>query len=430
MIKSFFDLSKKFPCEVHYDDKNSLDIVRYDNTLILDLFDTFASICYIDFYNKRNEDSYKTIEVEVEVVNIEIMKLIENKLSNLIRFMTNGENWEIKFKQTEKKHLDINMKQLGLFQSEFNSVALLSGGLDAMAGASQELNNNTLYVTYATNDPEVSKAKKTFDVIKKSSPNSEHVIVEKKQFAIKKHSTQRTRSLIFLGSALLYADYYKVPIIKIYENGIMSLNPTFEFRRKVTKTTHPRTLFYINDILKTVGINITVINPFCFMTKAEVIDLIPNEWIDLLKNSKTCSKMPGSKGFQNREKSGVCHCGICTACILRQISICSSLKNSLDCKYILPYNISSYDEIVKYEKLNGVQKSGKIVENISLYKFIEKKSLLQYYSEFKTRIDNGTIFSYLELSPKILSDKSDYESYIKMLSKFSDEIDNYISQQK
>ena len=384
----------------------------------------------ITFNPKRNEDCYKTVVVEVDVVNIEIMKLIENKLSNLIRFMTNGENWEIKFKQTEKKHLDINMKQLGLFQSEINSIALLSGGLDAMAGASQELNNNTLYVTYATNDTEVSKAKNTFDVIKKGSPNSEHVIVEKKQFAIKKHSTQRTRSLIFLGSALLYADYYKVPTIKIYENGIMSLNPTFEFRRKVTKTTHPRTLFYINDILKTVGINITVINPFCFMTKAEVIDLIPNEWNDLLKNSKTCSKMPGSKGFQNRKKSGICHCGICTACILRQISVCSSLKKSLDCKYVLPYNISSYGEIVKYEKLNGVQKGGKIVEDICLYKFIEKKSLLQYYAEFKSRIDNGTIFSYLELSPTILGDKSDYENYIKMLSKFSDEIDTYITQQK
>ena len=50
MIKSFFELSKKFPYEAHYDNKNSLDIIRYGNTLILDLFDTF------DTYEEDEDD--------------------------------------------------------------------------------------------------------------------------------------------------------------------------------------------------------------------------------------------------------------------------------------------------------------------------------------------------------------------------------------
>ena len=64
------------------------------------------------------------------------------------------------------------------------------------------------------------------------------------------------------------------------------------------------------------------------LTKAEVIDLIPTEWNSLIKETKTCSKMPGTKAFQNFNGKGFNHCGICTACILRQISALNS-KNDM-----------------------------------------------------------------------------------------------------
>lgn len=128
------------------------------------------------------------------------------------------------------------------------------------------------------------------------------------------------------------------------------MNPSFEFRRRVTKTTHPRTLFYINQILKKIGLNIKVINPFQFKTKAEVINLIPDKWNDLIKITKTCSKMPGTLAFQNRKNSNCCHCGVCAACLLRQISMLSSKKDTLDSEYITPKNISSYAELLRLEK--------------------------------------------------------------------------------
>ena len=48
----------------------------------------------------------------------------------------------------------------------------------------------------------------------------------------------------------------------MYENGIMSLNPKFYFRRIVTKTTHPKTIYLINKILNELNINIKIINPY------------------------------------------------------------------------------------------------------------------------------------------------------------------------
>ena len=46
-----------------------------------------------------------------------------------------------------------------------------------------------------------------------------------------------------------FKQIFKISEIKMYENGIMSLNPKFYFRRVVTKTTHPKTMYLINKIL-------------------------------------------------------------------------------------------------------------------------------------------------------------------------------------
>ena len=215
MIKNFNQLSSLDPYILHYTKDTLLEnIFDYSNFSVIDLFDTFASICYCDFYNHRNEDKYNIIELNVGVTQPERFNLIKSDLENLISFMTNGEVWQINFYKKEKEKLNINNMQIGL-KKDINSIALLSGGLDALAGATQELSNNTLFVTFMTNKTEVNKAKQSFDVILKSNPNCYHVRIPKLQFKMPKQSTQRTRSLLFIGSALLYADYYNVKTVKI-----------------------------------------------------------------------------------------------------------------------------------------------------------------------------------------------------------------------
>ena len=424
MINNFNLLSSKNPYELHYNKDNLLDnIFNYKNMNVLDLFDTFASICYCDFYSPRNEDVFNQIELSIGVTNPELFKKIKPDLERLITFMTNGETWNINFYKKNKQGINISNAQVS-FEKKINSIVLLSGGLDALAGASQELGNNVLFVTFETNKVENNKALQSFKEILKMNPNSYHVSIPKLQFNRKKQSTQRTRSRIFLASTFLYADYYNVTEVKIYENGIMSLNPTFSFRRRVTHTTHPRTLYIINTILKKLKIDIKVVNPFNFLTKAEVIDLIPESWNALITNTKTCSKMPGSKAFHNRKKSGICQCGICTACMLRQISIVNSNKIKYDSKYTLPLNISSLNSISNYEIKHG-QIASKCFE-ISRYKYLEKRSLMQYYKEFKDKINSGEIYRYLELSPVLFT--NDYKKeYDRMLLKFAKEIDKYIN---
>lgn len=426
MEKSYFDTYKRHPYQDHFNEKNLLNIAAYSNSKILDLVDTFYSICYYDFYTKRNEDSNNVISLNIPVNNIEEFNKIIPILNKLIKFMTNGETWNISFSECKDKKFILRNTQLS-FEPQYDSIALLSGGLDALAGAAQESNNNTIFVTYATNKTEKSKAKNSYNrYISKVCVNSSHVIINKQNLDFKTHLTQRTRSLVFLASCLIYADYYKIKKIKIYENGIMTLNPTFYFRRKVTRTTHPKTLFLINEILRNLGIDIEIINPFNFLTKREVVDLIPSQWNKLISETKTCSKMSGSKAFFNHNGQGFCHCGICAACMLRQISLFSSSKKELDVNYIVPYNLYNFNNIVNYEKETGLSSEIEFINDLSRYRYIEKKSLIEYYKLFKNNIDNGEIFKYLNLNPKYFKEKDYMKKYNAMLSKFSSEVGSYV----
>lgn len=427
MKKSYFDTYKKHPYQDHFNEANLLNITDYDNTIILDLVDTFFSICYYDFYTKRTEDSNKIIKLCIPVNNIEKFNKIAPMLNNLIKFMTNGETWYITFSHISKdKHIKRNT-QLA-FEPKYNSIALLSGGLDALAGAGQEINNNTIFITYATNRIEKNKSKFSYNnYISRACANSSHLIINKKNLNYTTHLTQRTRSLIFIASCLIYADYYNIDKVKIYENGIMTLNPSFYFRRKVTRTTHPKTLYLINCILKKLDINIEVINPFNFLTKKQVVDLIPSEWNELIRNTKTCSKMPASKAFFNHNNQGYCHCGICAACILRQISIYNSTKKDLDVNYIVPINLLNINKLENYESKYGVSNNRLYIKDLCKYRYTEKKSLIEYYKLFQKNINNGQIFKYLNLHPKYFKDKDYRIKYNKMLNNFSSEIENYIN---
>lgn len=426
----FYEEKHCDPYKLHFNEDNMDYICYYDNSIVLDVIDTFYSLCYLDFYTKRNEnnDNSKLLSIEIPVNNKIQLERIKPELLSLLQFMTNGEKFNISFieKKEEKKISMPNKLPLGI---NYTSIALLSGGLDALAGASQEKNNKTLFITFSTNKIEKSKSINSYDnYIRSYCPNSTHIIIPKISLNQKNQLTQRTRSLAFIASCLLYADYFKIKEIKIYENGIMTLNPVFYFRRRVTRTTHPKTLYLVNEILKKLNIDIKIINPFNYMTKAEVLDLIPNEWNNLIFQTKTCSKMPGTKAFYNRNGLGINHCGICTACILRQISILNSTKSNLDADYMTGETILKEEKILEIENQYGHDKSEQYIKSLAHYKYIEKKSLIDYYRIFARKIDNGEIYNYLYLNPNYFKETPNYlKKYNKLLIKFKNEIENYIN---
>ena len=431
-MNKFSNLYGALPYSLHFNESNLIDITNYENTIILDLIDTFLSISYHDFTTKRDENvnNRNILKVTVPVNNYKMFLKIKDTLQRLLKYMTNGEEWQVDFTKysTPKK---INLNRLDLKHRTFNSVALLSGGLDAFAGASQETNNSTVFVTFETNAVERHKAETIYeDIIKKDEHT--HSIVRKMEIPKKmSHLSQRTRTLAFFASTFIFADAYKTSEIKVYENGIMSLNPRFYFRRYVTKTTHPKTIYLINSILELLNIEFKIVNPFNYLTKAQVINLIPKDWSEHIVKTRTCSKMVGSRAFNNRHRSKICHCGICMACQLRAISMLNSKYAEDDVKYMLQPEISNLSFITKQEGLDAHVKTEELINELSYFKFKEKKSLLEYYRTFLSLINSGEIFFYLDLNAEIFIHDPEYISkYKKMLSKFKNELDYYFSIQK
>ena len=420
MIDCFTDES---PYKKHYNDNNLLGINTYSNTVILDLFDTISYICYTDFYTKRQEDldNKKKLSIAVPVNNVKKFNKIKNSLEKLLKYMTNGEVWNIEFiKQKEKKKLE--RKQIILNNKTYNSLALLSGGLDSMAGTCIEKDFNTIFVTYASNNIESNNAKAIYQKFVKTEKNT-HVLIDKVFCNQKTHYTERTRSLIFLASCFIYADYYQIPVIKIYENGIMSLNPKFNFSRRVTKTTNQKTLYMFNNILKVLELNIKIENPFKYKTKKEIIEIIPKEYDKSIKNeTRTCSKNSGIVHFRNKSV-GNFHCGICTACVLRQIGMVNAKR--IDVDYLLPIDMCKYSDILKYENKISKNKNKKNDTAASIYKFNEKRSLIEYYKSYYKNIKNGNIFNYLDMKIEYYEDKNYLIQIKDMLDRFSKELEVY-----
>lgn len=425
-MNKFFDKYNKNPHELHFNESNMLEIGSYNYDLILDVYDVFVSICYHDFFTSRDEniDNSSKLKIIVPVYNYDKIKKVIPDICELVKYMTNGENWSIDIKQ-ELGSKKIDTGRLNLQNEKFNSICLLSGGLDALSGSISEKNNKTLFITTETNSTEVLNAKHIYDNVLKEK-NNKHIIVKKIDLNEDCHYTQRTRTLFFLSNALIFADYFKISEIKMYENGIMSLNPKFYFRRIVTKTTHPKTIYLINKILHELNINIKIVNPYMYLTKSEVLNKIPKKYIDEIKNTKTCSKNHGIQALSNRKK-GETHCGLCTACILRQISILSSGLSEKDACYMLPPKFKNKNQIMNYEKHISKINKEHLIKKYANYKFIEKKSLLEYYERYSQLIETNEIYNYLDLNPKYFNEIDYYDKIENMLNKFKKEIDRYLS---
>lgn len=426
MSRNLFDEN---PYNLHYDDNNLLNIDEYDNTVILDFFDMVSYICYTDFYTKRDEDikNINKLTVGVPVNNIEKFNNIKKDIEILLKYMTNGEEWRINFEKQEQTKI-LRRKQKNIENSiKYDSVCVLSGGLDSMAGSVIENKNKTIFVTYGTNFIEVNNAKMIYNNLIKNECNK-HIIVKKQYLEYEEHYAERTRSLIFIASALIFADYYNINCVKIYENGIMSLNPKFNFSRRVTKTTNQKTLFYINTILYKLGINIKVVNPFKYKTKADVIKIIPEEYASYIeKSTRTCSKNAAIIHFRNKS-NGNFHCGICIACILRQIGMINNDRK--DATYLLPENLIKLEDIFEYEKKISKKNNNKNDEKAAIYKFNEKRSLIEYYKEYYKHIDNDTIYDYLDLKKEYYEDEEWFNEIQDMLGRFKKELEEYFKQMK
>ena len=115
------------------------------------------------------------------------------------------------------------------------------------------------------------------------------------------------------GSALQVKSKLYVP-----ENGMISLNiPLTPLRvgSHSTRTTHPQYISMMQELFNGLGLGVTIVNPFQFKTKGEMLAECLNQKLVADTETMSCSHPSG-----RYDGLGNGHCGYCVPCIIRQAS--------------------------------------------------------------------------------------------------------------
>ena len=224
--------------------------------------------------------------------------------------------------------------------TKVTSVALFSGGLDSLAGIVWDHVQNGERSVLVSHRPAPVTNKRQQNLVKilrarfptwnvQHAPAWIHLDDERD-----KEYSQRTRSFLYLSLAAAVADCLGLERIKVFENGIVSLNIPIlgqTVGTRLTRTTHPKFLKLTRELFETVFNRPLMIDaPFLFLTKGEVAaKLAEVGQADLIEASTSCSHTFLSTHAEP-------HCGICSQCIDRRLAI-------------MAMDLENHDHVYRYD---------------------------------------------------------------------------------
>ncbi|WP_421870175.1 Qat anti-phage system QueC-like protein QatC [Marinoscillum sp.] len=249
-----------------------------------------------------------------------------------LNFLT-GDHWELFFRSRSSTFTPPEECN----SNTISKVSLLSGGLDSFIGVTDLLASGcdvALVGHHKSQGFENMTQSKVIDLLKSEYKDrsiedflfNAQPIQHNNKYG--KESSSRSRSILFIGLGISVANSYgdNVPLY-IPENGLISLNIPLTHSRvgsSSTRTTHPHFLQLLRKALTALGINNTIINPYQFMTKGEMVRGTKNpQFINRYFNETVSCAHPNSKNVNvkrtntNEQKN----CGYCTPCIIRRAAL-------------------------------------------------------------------------------------------------------------
>jgi len=352
------------------------ELLPFMNSVSKEVFDFFiisASVYGIDRFIERKSNSVdgwsREIYVSFPVHNLTLWNGCKEDLEKLLSFLT-GDYWSISFKQeiSTLPAATLNSNYAGVFEQ----VNLFSGGLDSLIGAIDFLKlNPTKKVLFASqydsqmHGPKgdqnklIPKLQKIYPLQFEFIPSVEVFL---KESDLTRETTFRSRSILFIGLALVAAQATKTSKIIVPENGTVSLNyPLSSSRRSScsTRTTHPFVIETVSSIWKKLSINTEIENPYEFKTKGEMVSECNDKTSlqSLIKDSNSCGKRGHRAHWKIKDAD---HCGVCMPCVYRQ----AALKNVV--------NKSTYGNSIN--DLFPVKEKRKMAQDTnSMLEFLSKK---------------------------------------------------------
>ncbi len=301
--------------------------------IAMDMLIIAASMYAADIRIKRKqfgEDSWtRIIDLYIPVSDLSLWNAQKLQLEQIFRFLT-GDIWTLYFRERADKDLKLSpYSKLSRFKMpyETDTVCLFSGGMDSFIGAINLLENGvTPLLLGHAKSADVSPYQKTCsDALKnaydKHIPERIYAFIKipKANLFDGEEHTERGRSFMFLSlGAICASSLNSSSKLYIPENGMISLNiPLTPLRvgSHSTRTTHPQYLAMMQALFNGLGLGVTIINPFQFKTKGEMLSECANKQLVAATKTMSCSHPSGRyEGFGNG------HCGYCVPCIIRQAS--------------------------------------------------------------------------------------------------------------
>lgn len=293
-------------------------------SIVADLVDLASAIDVVDRISARKDDLPCRIHVTLPVRNPEILGKphIQEKLQSILHWYT-GDQWFITFTNYTKYGRTPELQKFLFKDYEHpTTVALWSGGLDALAGLYHQLvNDSTGHYTLfgaGSNNIIFNTQKEVAKSVKEKFSNRTQLIqlpISLSQSkSLTKNFSQRARGLVFILLGVACSYLLGQNTLHVYENGIGAFNLPFtksEVGLDHSRSVHPLSLHYISnlvsDILET---SFSIYNPFLFSTKSQMCSLLrQNTETNLIFQTITCDR---------RHRKKVSQCGYCSSCLLRR----------------------------------------------------------------------------------------------------------------
>lgn len=311
----------------------------YPNEIGLDLLILASHIYAADTRISRQSESQDgwTRELHVIVPVSDPVKWSNGVcvLERMLKFLT-GDLWQITFRQRPKAYKElVPLLPRNFTPVLYNKVQLLSGGLDSLIGAidNLEVGNSPIFVSHAGDGATSDAQNVCYDKLKDLYTNK---IFNRFRFWLNIkgelfndeniENTTRGRSFLFFAIGLFVGTGFRQAFtLEAPENGLIALNIPLDVLRLGSLSTHTTHPFYMdlwNELLDVLNINGVVLNPYWNKTKGEMATDCNNRQVleQLLPDTISCSSPSKAryKGIKGRASE---HCGYCLPCIIRRASI-------------------------------------------------------------------------------------------------------------
>jgi 7-cyano-7-deazaguanine synthase in queuosine biosynthesis len=216
-------------------------------------------------------------------------------------------------------------------KGSYDAVCLFSGGVDSFLGAAQLLEKglSLLLVGHYAEGTTSSAQRELAAVLLKKYPGrlsllQAHVarsVRRRQRYALpgKSEITHRTRSFMFLAAGVVAASCVAAKVVYIPENGLIALNAPLSSSRRgslSTRTAHPRYLRELGAVVRALGFDITIENPFEYASKTDMVGLATDAEIRrALFRTVSCAH---AGDLWRQGKPGATHCGYCVPCLYRR----------------------------------------------------------------------------------------------------------------